>query len=1006
MVRLQCRQLHSGVRQCIGHHLLQQPKSASLTHSCQTRSAAHLTTGTKKGESLEIIQSYLSEIDHSFLQQQKTASKKKIPIHITSKINSQVDSPILLSIHSYLSLGDTTKAWKLFDKSTLPLSQHSIPRSTAQLLLESLYSDVHTHHSRLALNFRKLESLYTSRLETLVGLVKEKHFWDTREFCMLIELCGKLNQVRRAESMFRNLPQHCQDGPSLDAYNELLAVYVRRFRWESDGVKKRYFSKMETLVQEMSRKGLPPNTTSYNLLLAAKIKLQDLQGAEKICLKMLTPNRTTYNILLNGFLKGCRTLADKHIANVWMERLIASGITPNMRTFKSIIDGLSEQVNYHARMNETEDMKAIVQSISDLHKTMIQLGHKLDTEMVNTLLKCYTAANDIDNIEEIMGMLALPEKKTGCGNCGCGKNTAAVQTDDDISQIKISPDTYTFNILIKYYLSNANTDQAFQIYDTMVSMKLDPDTVTYGSFILYYASRGEIEESLKYFDVMQKKGIPTNNYIYNILLASSIKYSEHAHLITPHLNSMLAAGATLDTVSQNTLLSKQAAHSRESLDTSFESFLDSLDQHFYTANDNGMNPAPTTRTYNTLLQASGRFYKANYEKYNMTLDSIIKSLDTSNIRPDIMTFALGVRNASYQGNMVKAESIYKSMIDAGIKPNTFIFSHLIYGYTLTGKLDKAQDILKSMSLPPYNMIPNAINYAPLIKAYVESAEYQKAHSLFREMLDKNITADLVIYTILAEAFLKYPSRDRGKRAIELLESIEKAGIPMDAASLTLLANAYGTDAASKMESAERYLGQESDLPKRLEGHTAKLNSIYNELKERQWLDSHAVFVLLSAHVRMKNLGAAWTLWNDCLPQKLLHRPHYDTLITGLSADKTWYPLAKMTFKDMIREERLRPVAYTFDTMIWSAHAMDDCETVEELWYSPFRRDSQSDKPFVLLVRTYYAVLDTMLKNNKIDAAKNVFEEYQTVSNSPDSSIFWNNKIVHLASRLGFKKETV
>ncbi|KAG1470133.1 hypothetical protein G6F56_002860 [Rhizopus delemar] len=962
------------------------------------RSAAHLTTGTKKGETMEIIQNYLSEFDHSFLQQQKSASKKRIPVHITSSINNQVDSTILLSLHSHLTSGDTAKAWKLFDKSTLSLSQQPIPRATANILLKSLHSDIRVNYPRLSLNFGKLEELYTIRLEKLVGLVKKNYLWDTREFCMLIELYGRLNQVKRAESMLRNIPHYCET-PSVEIYNELIAVYVRRFRLENDSVKKRYSSKMETLLQEMTRKGLEPNATSYNLLLAAKIKLQDLRGAERLCAKMtVPPNRMTFNILLNGFLKGGRTLMDKQIADEWMERMIASGITPNLKTFKSVIDGLAEQVKYHARMDEREEMEAVVVSISDLHTMAVQLGNNMDTEMINTLLKCYTAANDISNIEKIVGMLALPEKKSGCGNCGCSKSNQT--QEQEVSRKQISPDTYTFNILIKYYLSNKNTDQAFQMYDTMVTMELEPDTTTYGNFISYYTERGEVKEGLRYFEVMQKKGIPTNSYIYNILLSSSIKYAEHAHLITPCLNSMFASGTAMDSVSRNILLSKQT--SKESLDTSFENLLDSLDQNLFAVNDNGISSTGNTRTYNTLLQTTGRFYKANRGNFIQSLNSIMSNLDTSNIRPDLMTFALGIRNASYQGNMERAESIYKSMIDSGIKPNTYIFSHLIYGYSHIGKLDKAQDILKNM--PSHNIIPKAINYAPLIKAYVESAEYQKAHSLFREMLSKNVAADLVVYTILAEAFLKHPSQESAKTAIDLLEGVEKAGISMDAASLTLLANAYSIDAASKIESAKISMEQEHNLTKSLENHTAKINTIYNLLKEKDWLDSQAVFVLLSAHVRMKNLGAAWAVWNDSLPKRLLHRPHYDALITGLSKDKTWYPIAKLTFEDMTREERLWPGTYTFDTMIWSAYSMGDGEMVKNLWCSPFRKDFESNKPFSLLVRTYYAVVDTMLKSNMLDIAKSAFEEYQTIPSPPDSSTIWNNRIGYLASRLEFKKD--
>lgn len=955
------------------------------------------------------IQSYLSDIDHAFIQQQKAATKRKIPVHISSKIN-KLDSPILLSIHSHLSSGDTAKAWKLFDKSILPLSEHPMPRATAHMLLESLYSDIYSNYARFSLNFGKIGELYVTRLEALVGLVKRSairhNLWDKRDFCMLIEMYGKLNQLRRAEALFRNMSQHCQDELCVDIYNEMLAMYVRRFKYESDVVKKRYYSKMESLETEMIRKNLTPKTSSYNLMLAAKVKLQDLPGAEKVLSRMKTPpNRMTYNILLNGFLKECRTAKDREAANKWLERLATSAFEPNARTFKNVIDGLAEQASHYMRMKETEEVKAIVQSVSSLHNVMNRLGYKIDTEMINTLLKCYTAANHVEHINAIMGMLALPERKGGCGKCGCGKQSTA-QVESFKQQKKVLPDAYTFNILINHHLLNGRLEQALQMYNDMVTLKLDPDTTTYGSFISYYANQGAVEESLKYLDVMKKKGIPANNYIYNILLKCSGKYPQFAHLIAPHLDSILKAGVSLDTVSKNILLQMQT-RSSQSLDTSFENFLDTLDRNLYTGSDISEHPALTTRTYNTLLQTSGRFYKAKKAKFNKTLELVMNSLDTSNVRPDILTFALEIRNASYRGDMIKAESIYKSMMDSGIKPNAFIFSHLIYGYSNIGRLDKAQDILRMMSGPPYKVIPSAINYAPLIKAYIEAAEYDKAHGLFREMLDSNITADLVIYTILAEAFLHYPAKNSGKRAIELLESIQSSGISMDTASLTLLASAYGNDAAFMIESSEHSFQQEENLRESLESYTNKINTIYEQLKRKNWLDSQAISALLSAHIQMKNLTAAWTLWKDCKSYRpeLLNSHNYNTLLTGFAADKHWYPLAIMTFKDMASEERIRPTVYTFDTMIWAAHLMNDDETVEYLWSSPLRINPDTDKPFALLVRSYYAVLDTMLRNNKLNAAKDAFQEYQSIPSTPDSSTVWNNKINNLVSWQDFTKNT-
>lgn len=893
------------------------------------------------------VSSFLNEIDA--MDQQKITARRRIPVHVTNQVNKQLPSTDIFTLHSHLQSNEFEQAWKLLDKSATVLTH--IPRSTAHLLLTSLSSQIESNLVRLPLDFGKLQRLYFARLETLAGLVQQKHMplWDKAEFCNVLEMYGHLDQLKRAESIFRNISHYCSSPTTIDHYNTLLSIYVRRFKHMDEQTQKRSLSKLKTLEMEMSRKGLI-NTTSYNMLLAAQVKSHNLQAAEKIFEKIQTPDRSTFHILLNGYLKQSRNTQEKELTNAWMERMLESGIVPNKKTFICVLDGLSDQVIRHARMKETHDLKSTIQCISNLYKVMLQLGHKPDTEVVNTLLKSYTASNQTHEIEDIMANLDLPEKKSGCGNCGC----ASAKAEKENKKIKIKPDTYTFNMLIKYHLDNNASDQAFQMYDTMVTLDFDPDTVTYGSFIHYYAGQGKVGEALKYYHVMQRKGIPTNNYIYNTLLNCSLKNPQQANLITPHLRHMLASGsASLDSVSQNILLSR---FQKDDDVSSFDQWSGLIDYH--------STVAPSTRTFNTILQSAGQFYKSSAP----TLDAMIQSLDTSNLRPDVYTFALSLRNAAWQGNMIGAERIFKDMTDAGIQPNLFVFSHLIYGYANLGKMDKASDILRGMSVAPYNILPTPINYAPLIKGYAENAEFEKAFALFRDMLDKGITADLVIYTILAQVFLDSGNE---KRAIELLEGISKGGIPTDAASLTLLAEAYGR-----------------------EGNIKQLDGIYKTLKENNWLDGKATTTLLKAH--QKSPAGAWKLWNDLKKeQHVFTTYHYNALLTCLSTEsKTWYPVSKIVYQQL-KDSCIQADAYTFDLLIWGAYTVSDMETIRQLW-------TEMDNTKPELIRSYYALMTAMVDSRQLDTAEKVYRQYQKLPNPPpNSSTVWVEMINTLAKNQGF-----
>lgn len=880
-------------------------------------------------------------------------------------VNQQC-SPGLLAIHSQLKSGQHQQAWQWIDQTSL--YTQPVPRSTVGLMISSLQSLINTNLGRLTLDFSKLERLFYSRLETVTNLVRKKQInLSEAEYMILLELHGKLNQVAKAESLFRNAPYYCHATLSVESYNKMMAVYLQRFKYVDEMTRKRLCSKLVSVENEMQRKSILHNTTTYNLLLAAHIKLQHLQGAEAIFARMKTkPDRTTFNILLNGRLKSCRNNRDREMTAQWMEKMAQSGIAPNRKTFHSVLDGLSNQVGYYARMGEVNHVKQTITSISHLYNVMREMGIRPDTVIVNTMMRSYSMAGDADGVDRIYKLLAIPEPKGGCGGgcggCGCGTKMAESADEPEVKTAskrakalekkrRVKPDAYTCNILIHHHLGLNKPDKAFQMYDTMVTqLDLAPDTITYGNFIWYYGNRGDVDECLKYVDVMKKKGIPFNNYIYNTLLWCSKKYRNPK--IIPHLHSLLAdPNVSMDSIASNIQFNNPAM-----LSNNFELFQDLVDASI------NASSSVSTRTLNTILNTSGKYLKSAPGQYNDTIAAILDSLNQ--VRPDTMTFALELRNAAYQGNMVRAEHIYKTMVNLGIKPNDYVFSHLIYGYSKSGKLDKAREVLSKARQTP-------INYAPLMVGYAEVGEYEKAYQLFRDMLDKDIKPDLPIYTVLANVFLKSPAHGDGKRAIELLEGIVKQGnMAMDPVALTLLVDAYGADAYH--HHSDKYL--------------QRVEEIYQTLHTNDWLDAKAITSLLSTCVKMKQPEKAWHLWNELKNDgKELSKYHYNTLLSGLIDHKAWYPVAKAVFDEM----HVEPDSTTLDLMIWGAYSVSDYETIQKIW-----KTNHHTEP--LLVRTYFAAVTAMLHHHDLDAAKDVYGAYQKLTHLPSSTTVWKAKLNTLA----------
>ncbi|KAI7902866.1 uncharacterized protein BX663DRAFT_53650 [Cokeromyces recurvatus] len=924
MVHMRCQHLHLEALRNTNHRILQQWKMFLFSYH-QLRQASSLVVRSKLAT---------HDIDlHRHLRQLKSSGKQRIPIQIASKINKHLtSSSIAMAIHGHLQHFQYDEAWKLFDDNHTRL-----PRLTARMLLDSLLNDTLENRNCLKLNFGKLQQIYLERLNVLAT----HNTWDTHETGLIIELYGLLDQLPQAERIFR------KSSKDIELCNQLLSVYVQHLKDN----KHLMAAKIKALEQDVVVRRKIADTTFYNLLLMAN--MDDVTTFEQIAQEITEHNRTTYHILLEFYLKRCHTRHGKEKVQEFLDK-----INPNRTTFKRLLNGLADHIKYLVHMKQEEEMAETIKSVNDLYRSMIDMGYQPDTEILNILLKCYTRANNDEQIKRTKDMFFMPKKKGKGGNSGKRKKKAKSKT----VAYKVMPDTYTFNTLMHYYLANNNNDLAFIMYDSMVRLKLDPDTVTYGNFIGHYAEKGEVIECLKYLDVMRQKGIPVNSFIYNALLNCSLKYPQEADLLKPQLRSLLANQPDLiDQVSSNIQLTNYKGDHK--------GFIDLLEQ-VMTVNNGRLE----TRTYNTILHTVGKlYYKPRNQDHilaSLDLENIIASLDRhTQLEPDIYTYALKIRNAVYLDDISTAEHIFKDMIDAGIKPNAYVFSHLIYGYSKRGKMDSAEQIMQHMS--HYAILPNVVHYACLIKGYSDASEFDKAYETFRTMLKKPIHGDVVLYTILASMFLK----SRGSwYAIELIEGIQNAGMKMDGAALTVLIEAYASTGSAKI---------------------SKIQELCNELRKHNWLDSRAITTSIMAYYYLKQPKAALDFWNTLKSDHVqLSTTHYNSMLKTLiqfgDGVAAGYSIAKEIFFEMPE-----PDSNTLDLMIWAAHEMSDGEMIRKIWTS---KTSKKDRP--LMARSYYALMKGLNDNNM---ARSVFEEYQKLQDLPNSTSVWINFINKLAVQQGFKK---
>ncbi|KAI8391243.1 uncharacterized protein BYT42DRAFT_526655 [Radiomyces spectabilis] len=1052
MVHLRCRNVHSKVTECVSQRLFSQWRTLLLETPCEGHRrkcrgklsyAAKRALSTDSKQDTAYMHSFLKDIDECVgrnrtepatlikLDKEKKIAQKRIPPHVTSEVAKHIRSPLALSIHSLAEAGESAKAWEAFQAFHSSHANHIIPFVTAQKLLHMLEQDVSSLSSSLTSEQVDLRQLYHRRLESLLNhLQRSDTTWSPEDFSTILQIFGKLGHIERIEAVVRNRNVYCKDPITTDNYNMVMLAYLNAFNNLGDQARRRYVSKMISLLRQMEQRGVSPDTTTFNALIAAKLKTGDFAGAEEVLAKLkatanLKPNRTTYHSLLNAYLRSCRH-EDVIKANVWMDEMIDAGMIPSVYTFNNIISGITRQVEYYRRIRSNSDMQSAVKSVKALYDLAVQLGVKPDIITANCLLTAYSAANDKDALKKVVDLLDIRPRKTGCGNCGCGSGCQpkTIQPDPiEKPPIKFTPNTHTYNILIRHYLRQHNLDEAFVTYDSMATSGLLPNAETYANFINYYVRQANIPEALKYYDVMRKKGICSNQHIFNVLMVSLFKDPAHADAVEARLRTMMMDDIDQDVVSYNTRMT--ALSVKDDVDDTIREVADLFEQ----MNAQGLKPA--AQTYNIAMNVLGNLYKRKDRQRHDAIETVLKSiLDSIDIKADLLTYALTIRNYVYRQDMNGAERTFKKLVKSGLKPNEFVFTHLVVGYSQAGEMEKAQRVIHHMVHAPYHIRPTAFIYAPLIQGYVDAAEYEKAYDTFRSMIDQGITADLPTYTILAKMFLKSAGSSNGVRAIELLKDLRKmsndgkSNLRLDLQVLTVMIEAHGIAGARSLDVQEngRQKLSLSQVLEQRDYHIKKVQDICDEIQQQGFdLDDKAITTILTSYRRLEKPELAWKFWNSLSSKRMLAPSyrHYDALLSCFSHNKLWYPVCKNVFESMMNERifegstftsdphqvQVEPDAVTFDVMIEAAVSASDMAGARTVWRLPSRprlaaSDSPDTAPKLPLIRTYCLALEALIKSRDATAAQETYREVLSIPEQTISEKSWRHKIQEMAKHHG------
>ncbi|XXG78777.1 hypothetical protein AAC387_Pa08g2647 [Persea americana] len=329
-------------------------------------------------------------------------------------------------------------------------------------------------------------------------------------YIKLIVMLGKCKQPEKAHMLFQAM---ADEGCIInhESYTALLSAYSRSGHFDKafsllEKMKNTYgcqpdvftysiliksclqvfaFDKVHTLLSDMEKQGIKPNTITYNTLIDAYGRTGRFQEMESTLLEMLEgkdckPDVWTMNSTLRAFGGSgqIETMEDCY------EKFQSAGIQPNIKTFNILLDSYGKAKQY--------------QKMSSVMEYMHKYYYSWTIVTYNVLIDAFGRAGDLKQMEYLFRLMKSERIKPNCvtfcslvrayGRAEAVENIKVVLRIIENSDVML--DTVFFNCLVDAYGRVGCLAEMREVLEMMERRGCKPDKITYSTMIKAYARRG------------------------------------------------------------------------------------------------------------------------------------------------------------------------------------------------------------------------------------------------------------------------------------------------------------------------------------------------------------------------------------------------------------------------------------------------------------------------------------------------------------------------------------
>merc|ERR1719379_1919227 len=362
----------------------------------------------------------------------------------------------------------------------------------------------------------------------------------------LIDACVQCGDVRAALGYFEQMKQlNIVDTVS---YNTMVKAYLS---WNQA-------EQAQALLQEMSRRGLPPNKVTYNELLDARVTAKDRRGMWSVVEDMqasgVAPSPATCSILLKALTQHSlasdvsRTMEVLDMMQEPMDEVLFASVVEACIRIRQLDQLWSRVQRYmtqggmqaltaptygsmikaYGQFGNVERVWALWREMSDrgVAPTSITVGCTVDALVKNGQVEdAWSLVHELLGDETRQQYVNTVIYSTILKGFATSRQTGRVlAVHAEMRERGVQCNTITYNTMINACAGCGNMDRVPALLEEMKLNHVEPDIITYSTIVKGYCLSGDVDRGFEVLKEMENDGkFVADEILYNSLLDGCAK---------------------------------------------------------------------------------------------------------------------------------------------------------------------------------------------------------------------------------------------------------------------------------------------------------------------------------------------------------------------------------------------------------------------------------------------------------------------------------------------------